>query len=208
MFAYAQDLAARKRAEPADDVMTALVEAEVDGRRLTDPELEMFFFLLVIAGNDTVRSALPGGVLALVDTRRPTPRCAPTRSAAARRDRGDAAVAPAGAHVPPHRRPRPRAGRHGRSRPGTRSSSTTCPRNRDERRFTDPDRFDIARARTSTWRSGRARTCAWARTFARLQMRIFLTEFLTRLPEVHLDGAPRRLTSNFINGLTRLPLRW
>ena len=46
--------------------MTALVTATVDNRSLDDAELEMFFFLLVIAGNDTVRSALPGGVLALV----------------------------------------------------------------------------------------------------------------------------------------------
>jgi len=39
-------------------------------------------------------------------------------------------------------------------------------------------------------------------------MREFFTAFLDLLPEVELDGAPRRLTSNFINGLTRLPLRW
>ena len=43
------------------------VEAEVDGERLTDAELKMFFFLLVVAGNDTARSALPGGVLAFVE---------------------------------------------------------------------------------------------------------------------------------------------
>src|SRR5205823_11629976 len=67
MFGYASELAARKRAEPAEDLMTALVRAEMDGRALDDAELEMFFFLVVIAGNDTVRSALPGGVLALVE---------------------------------------------------------------------------------------------------------------------------------------------
>ncbi|WP_415840225.1 cytochrome P450, partial [Nocardiopsis gilva] len=67
MFDYAGELAAAKRAHPADDLMTALVHAEVDGRGLTDAELRMFFFLVVIAGNDTVRSALPGGLLALID---------------------------------------------------------------------------------------------------------------------------------------------
>ena len=56
MFAYADALAADKRAHPGDDLMTALVHAEVDGRALTGTELRMFFFLLVIAGNDTVRS--------------------------------------------------------------------------------------------------------------------------------------------------------
>ncbi len=56
----------------------------MDGQRLTDAELKMFFFLLVIAGNDTVRSALPGGVLAL--------RAAPGRVPAAARRAGAAAV--------------------------------------------------------------------------------------------------------------------
>ncbi|KJY35370.1 cytochrome P450, partial [Streptomyces sp. NRRL S-444] len=60
MFSYARELAAHKRAHPGDDVMTALAEAGLD-----PAELEMFFFLLTVAGNDTVRSAAPGGLLAL-----------------------------------------------------------------------------------------------------------------------------------------------
>ncbi len=67
MFGYASELAAYKKDNPGNDLMTALVNASVDGRSLDDAELQMFFFLVVIAGNDTVRSALPGGVLALVE---------------------------------------------------------------------------------------------------------------------------------------------
>ncbi|MEU3500579.1 cytochrome P450, partial [Streptomyces hundungensis] len=59
MFGYAQELAAHKRERPADDLMTSLAHAE-----LADAELEMFFFLLTVAGNDTVRAAAPGGLLA------------------------------------------------------------------------------------------------------------------------------------------------
>jgi cytochrome P450 len=44
--------------------------------------------------------------------------------------------------------------------------------------------------------------------FGRLQMRIFFTQLLTRLPELEPDGPPVRLSSNFINGLTHLPVRW
>ena len=44
--------------------------------------------------------------------------------------------------------------------------------------------------------------------FARLQMEVFFTEFLDRLPPVELDGPVQRLTSNFINGVNNLPLRW
>ena len=91
MFGYAEELAERKRRDPADDVMTALVHAEVDGEQLTDAELKMFFFLLVIAGNDTVRSALPGGVLALAAAPGAYRGCGPT-GAPAVGDRGDAAA--------------------------------------------------------------------------------------------------------------------
>ena len=67
ILAYADALAAHKRRHPADDVMSALVPAEIEGEKLTGEELRTFFFLLVIAGTDTTRSALPGGVLALAE---------------------------------------------------------------------------------------------------------------------------------------------
>ena len=57
MFAYADELAEHKRRHPADDVMTALVEARVDGERLDDAELSMFFFLLTSPA--TTRCAPP-----------------------------------------------------------------------------------------------------------------------------------------------------
>ncbi|WP_424511226.1 cytochrome P450 [Pseudonocardia endophytica] len=208
MFAYAQDLAARKRAEPADDVMTALVEAEVDGRGLTDPELEMFFFLLVIAGNDTVRSALPGGVLALVEH--------PEAYAALRAD--PEALLPGAIEEmlrwhPPVLTFRRTAARdlelNGQKiAEGDKVVVYHVSAHRDERRFPDPDRFDISRTPNDHMAFGQGPHLCLGAHFARLQMRLFLTEFLTRLPEVGLDGAPRRLTSNFINGVTRLPLRW
>jgi cytochrome P450 len=208
MFAYAQDLAARKRAEPADDVMTALVEAEVDGRRLTDPELEMFFFLLVIAGNDTVRSALPGGVLALVEH--------PEAYAALRADPETllpGAIEEMLRWHPPVLTFRRTATRdlelNGQKiAEGDKVVVYHVSAHRDERRFADPDRFDITRTPNEHMAFGQGPHLCLGAHFARLQMRIFLTEFLARLPEVRLDGAPRRLTSNFINGLTRLPLRW
>src|SRR6266508_2025476 len=67
MFDYAHELASYKKEHPADDLISTLVHAEVDGRRLTDEEFELFFFLLSVAGNDTTRSAIPAGVLALME---------------------------------------------------------------------------------------------------------------------------------------------
>jgi cytochrome P450 len=210
MFGYAEELAERKRREPADDVMTALVHAEVplDGKveQLTDPELKMFFFLLVIAGNDTVRSALPGGVLALV--RNPD---------AYRRLRAEPALlAPAIEEMlrvhPPVLTFRRTATRDvelaGRTiAAGDKVVVYHVSANHDERRFADPFRFDPAREPNDHLAFGQGPHLCLGAAFARLQMRAFFTEFLA-LPPVELDGGPRRLTSNFINGLTSLPLRW
>ena len=67
MLAYAGETAARKRAEPGDDIASALVQAEVDGVGLTDAQLQWFFLLLVNAGGDTTRNLLAAGVQQLFD---------------------------------------------------------------------------------------------------------------------------------------------
>jgi cytochrome P450 len=206
MFGYAEQLAERKRAEPADDLMTALVEAEVDGQRLTDAELKMFFFLLVIAGNDTVRSALPGSVLALVQNPQ-----------AYRRLRAEPALLPSAIEEllrvhPPVLTFRRTAARDvelaGQAiARGDKVVVYHVSANHDERRFPDPFRLDLTRDPNDHVSFGQGPHLCLGAAFARLQMREFLTEFL-RLPPVEPDGEPRRLVSNFINGITSLPLRW
>lgn len=206
MFAYARELADRKRAEPADDVWTALVHAEIDGERLSTTELEMFFFLLVIAGNDTVRSALPGGVLALLG--------APE---ADRRLRAGPALLPSAIEEmlrvhPPVLTFRRTAARDlvlaGTPIPaGAKVVVYHVSANHDERRFPDPFTFDPAREPNDHLSFGQGPHLCLGAAFARLQMQAFFTEFLA-LPPVRLAGEPRRLTSNFINGITSLPLDW
>jgi cytochrome P450 len=206
MFGYAEELAERKRREPADDLMTALVQAEVDGERLTTAELDMFFFLLVIAGNDTVRSALPGGVLALVEH--------PAEYARLRADPGllDGAIEEMLRVHPPVLTFRRTATRD-LELAGTAIAAGDkvvvyhVSANHDERRFPDPFRFDVTRAPNDHLSFGQGPHLCLGAAFARLQMRAFFTEFL-RFPQVLLDGRARRLTSNFINGITHLPLRW
>ncbi len=63
--AYATALAEDRRVNPRDDLTTSLVQAEVDGERLTSAEVASFFILLVVAGNETTRNAISHGVLAL-----------------------------------------------------------------------------------------------------------------------------------------------
>ena len=67
MFEYGTELATRKRAVPGDDIATSLLQAEVDGERLTDLEFNMFFLLLINAGGDTTRNLVAAGILALME---------------------------------------------------------------------------------------------------------------------------------------------
>ncbi|HEV3361698.1 MAG TPA: cytochrome P450 [Pseudonocardiaceae bacterium] len=207
MFDYAHRLADAKRARPADDLMTALVQAEVDGRALDDPELEMFFFLVVIAGNDTVRSALPGGVLALAEhpAQQQLLREAP--------DLLPSAVEEMLRWHPPvlsFRRTATRdtelAGRQ--IKRGDKVVVYHISAHYDERQFPDPMRFDIRREPNDHVAFGQGPHLCLGAHFARLQMRIFFRELIDALPQIRLDGEPTRLTSNFINGLTHLPVAW
>jgi cytochrome P450 len=207
MFAYAEELAAVKRRHPADDVMTALVEAEVDGQRLGDAELKMFFFLLVIAGNDTVRTALPGGVLALAE-----------HPAEQRRLREDPSLLPSAVEEmlrwhPPVLSFRRTATRDLELRgvpirAGDKVVVYHVSAHYDEREFADPFRFDLAREPNRHLAFGHGPHKCLGAHFARLQMQVFFSELLRRLPELELDGPVERLTSNFINGIKHLPLRW
>jgi cytochrome P450 len=207
MFGYAEELAAHKRSHPADDVMTALVRAEVDGERLADEELKMFFFLLVIAGTDTTRSALPGGVLALAE-----------HPDAYRRLRADPSLLPAAVEEilrwhPPVLSFRRTATRDlelgGRAiRAGDKVVVYHVSAHYDEREFPDPFTFDVARTPNRHLAFGHGPHKCLGAHFARLQIHAFFTEFLKRLPQVELDGPVQRLTSNFINGINHLPVRW
>lgn len=67
MLGYSAELVARKRAEPGADLTRQLLEAEIDGRRLSDMEFHLFFMLLVDAGGDTTRNLVAGGMLALME---------------------------------------------------------------------------------------------------------------------------------------------
>ena len=67
LFAYFKDLAERRRRDPKDDILTAVVQGRIDGKPLPDFELLSYYFLLVVAGNETTRNAMTGGVQCLLD---------------------------------------------------------------------------------------------------------------------------------------------
>ncbi|MFD6230459.1 cytochrome P450 [Streptomyces sp. NPDC060232] len=201
MFAYARELAAHKRLHPGDDVMTALATAGLD-----PAELEMFFFLLTVAGNDTVRSAAPGGLLALAHAPDAYRRLAAGR------------YSPAGAveellrvHPPVLSFRRTAAVDHELAgqpvRAGDKVVVFHASANHDERVFTDPGRLDPGRTPNPHVSFGDGPHVCLGAHFARLQLRTLYEEWCAAMPVPELAGPPRRLVSNFINGITRLPLR-
>jgi cytochrome P450 len=187
--------------------MTALVQARIDGEGLGDAELKMFFFLLVIAGNDTVRSALPGGVLALAEH--------PDEQRRLRADPGllGSAIEEMLRWHPPvlsFRRTAAVDAELGGARinAGDKVVVYHVSAHYDEREFADPFRFDLTRSPNRHLAFGHGPHKCLGAHFARLQMHAFFGQLLRRLPEVSLAGEPQRLTSNFINGVKHLPLSW
>ena len=202
MSAYAQQLAAYKRRHPADDVLTTLAQDP----ELTDPELEMFFFLLTVAGNDTVRSAAPGGLLALAEH--------PDAYGLLRTGKVElpSAVDELLRWHPPvlsFRRTAAQdtelAGR--RIGAGDKVVVFHASANRDERAFTEPDRLDVSRTPNPHVSFGDGPHVCLGAHFARLQLRVLYGEALRAFPVLRTAGPVRRLTSNFINGLKSLPVQ-
>ncbi|QDQ14282.1 cytochrome P450 [Streptomyces spectabilis] len=201
MFAYATELAAHKRRHPGDDVLTTLATTP----EVTAPELEMCFFLLTVAGNDTVRGAAPGGLLALAEH--------PDEQRRLRS--GEAPMAAAVEELlrwhPPvlsFRRTAARdtelAGR--RIRRGDKVVVLHAAANRDERAFADPDRLDLTRAPNPHVSFGDGPHVCLGAHFARLQLAVLYEESLAATADIGPAAPPARLVSHFINGLKSLRL--
>ncbi|MEU9252272.1 cytochrome P450 [Streptomyces sp. NPDC048270] len=201
MFGYARELAAHKRAHPGEDVMTSLAHAGLD-----PAELEMFFFLLTVAGNDTVRAAAPGGLLALA---RDPDAYRTLAGGLVPRDRAVDELLRVHPPVLSFRRTAAAdtelAGQ--RIRAGDKVVVFHASANHDERVFTDPAALDLGRAPNPHVSFGDGPHVCLGAHFARLQLRVFYEEWCAAMPAPELEGLPRRLVSNFINGITRLPLR-
>jgi len=207
MFGYAGELAAAKRARPGEDILSVLLHAEVDGARISDEEFENFFFLLAVAGNETLRNAVPGGMLALLE--HPGERA---------RLQGDLSLLPTAVdemlrYVTPvihFRRTATRdttlAGRPIRA--GDKVVVFYSSANRDETVFADPDRFDVGRRPNDHLSFGVGPHFCLGAALGRLQMTAMFRQILTRLPDLELAGPVVRLRSNFQSGIKHMPVRY
>jgi cytochrome P450 len=206
LAALVREIGALRQREPRDDVISALVNAEVDGERLTGDELGAFFILLAAAGNETARNAISWGVKLLSD--HPDQRAAwladvggvtPTAVEEilrwsspvmfARRTLAQPAVL-SGVELPA----------------GSKALLYFWSANRDEAYFPDGHRFDVRRSPNPHVAFGGPgpHFCLGAH-LARTELAILFTELLTRVPDLQVAAEPVRLRSLFMNGIKRMP---
>jgi cholest-4-en-3-one 26-monooxygenase len=207
MWAYANELAARKRKEPGDDLTTVLVHGEVDGERLSEMEYDSFFLLLAVAGNETTRNLISLGMLALMEHpdqyRRlaASPRLLPT------------AVEEMLRWAPPvmYFRRTATADTEVRGVP-IRAGEKICMYypsvNRDEEVFERPDVFDVARDPNEHLAFGIGEHYCLGANLARLEIQVMFEELVRRLPDMELAAPVRRLRSTFIQGIKEMPVRF
>lgn len=208
LYTYAHDLGAYKRDHPGDDVMSTLMRERDDaGGRVSVEEFENLFWLFSVAGNETLRNGLPGGMYALLRH--------PEAYRALRADPGllDSCVEEMLRWWTPvmnFRRTATRDTELGgvRLRAGDKVVVWYASANRDPAVFADPDAFDPARTGNDHLTFGHGPHFCLGSQLARAQMRAMFTAVLRRLGEVELAGDPVRLRSNFQNGIKHLPIRW
>jgi cytochrome P450 len=195
-----------RRSAPRDDLLSALLEAEVEGQRLAPPELIGFAFLLLVAGNETTTNLISNAAILL--DRHPDQRRLlvedPARIATAIEEflRYDSPVQGLA-------RTTTRAVRlHGVEIPaGRKVLLLFASANRDERRIADPDRFDVTRDPNPHLAFGFGTHFCLGASLARLEARVAFEELLARLPGYRLAPGPiERLCSGPIRGALRLPL--
>jgi cholest-4-en-3-one 26-monooxygenase len=208
MYLFAQSIADRKRAEPGDDIVSALLAAEVDGHRLSDLDFNLFFLLLAVAGNETTRNAISHGMLAFLEHPDQAQRLADDPSLI---DSAIEEILRWASPVMYFRR------------------TTTMPveiggveipedeavvfwhisANRDESVFDDPYTFDIGRdpnphsTQQVAFGGGGPHFCLGA-NLARAEIKVVFEALIPHLVDARLAAPPRRLRSNFINGIKEM----
>lgn len=199
-------LGRERRRAPGDDLVSALVNADVDGERLSTRELGAFFDLLLVAGNETTRNTIAHGLKLFTDH--------PDQRALLMAD-FDGRIAGAVEEVVRYASPiiqfrRTLTRDHEMNghvyRRGDKVVLFYLSANRDEEVFAEPDAFDITRDPNPHVGFGAPgpHRCLGA-NLARRELTAIFRELFTRLPGIHAAGEPEWLLSSFDNGIRRLP---
>ena len=207
MYMYSNELAKQRREEPRDDIVTALLKADLDGDQLSEMDFNVFFLLLAVAGNETTRNAMSHGMHALIEHPEQFAMLVDESRAGAVGHRGILRWA---SPVMFFRRnvTRDTELRGQKIKAGDKVSIWYISANRDEEIFSDPFTFDIRRTPNEhvAFGGGGPHFCLGA-SLARMEMSILFEELVKRIASVERTGPVKRLRSNFINGLKHLPVR-
>jgi methyl-branched lipid omega-hydroxylase len=202
-------IAADRAEHPQDDVITALATANIDGEQLTPAELGSFFILLVVAGNETTRTAISHALNLF--TRHPEQRELLLADLEGRLPGAVEEIVRYASPVIFMRRSVTRdCTLNGNEfREGDRAVLFYWAANRDESVFADPGKFDITRSPNPHVGFGAAgpHFCLGAH-LARREITVMLRELMTKVPTIRAAGEPDRLLSSFINGIKHLPCEW
>jgi cytochrome P450 len=202
------NLATARIQAPADDLVSALVTANIDGEQLTSAELASFFILLVVAGNETTRNALSHGLMLL--TEYPDQRALLLADLENRIGGAVEEIVRYSSPVIFMRRTLTRDySMNGQDYlEGDKVALFYYSANRDESVFADPERFDITRSpNPHVGFGGPGPHFCLGSHLARREVNVMLRELLTRVPDI-TAGEPDRLLSSFINGIKRLPCQF
>ena len=204
---YVNAMIEERRTNPTDDLTTAFIEAEVEGEHLSHEEILMFFFLLMVAGNDSTRAVFTSGVKNLLED--------PEQMELVRS--GDVPLEqvveefvrynPAFAYM---RRTATRdaevAGQAVKA--GDKLALWYVSGNRDDSAFDDPHHFDVRRnPNPHQGFGGGGRHFCLGAGLARLELKLWLEETLKRFPELELAGPCERVSSTFLNQYSSMPVR-
>lgn len=207
IYEYAIEMAARERARPSGSLTSALLAAEIDGRALTDMEYTLFFMFLIVAGNETTRTASSQGLFALLEHRDEL-----------RRLVDDPSLIPGAVEEilrwePPihhFRRTATVAANVGGQQiaEGDKVIMWYPGSNRDPAVFEDPHTFSIDRSPNPHQSFGIGEHFCLGANLARLSLRLLFEELLGTIDNIELEAPPRRLHSNLINGIKEMRISY
>jgi len=207
LFSYFAELAAERREKPRDDIVSVLVRSQVNGAPMPPLELLSYYFLLVVAGNETTRNAASGGLLALIDN--------PSEMQKLRSDATliDSAVEEIVRWTSPVNQFCRTATedfemRGQRIRAGDAFCLFYGSANRDESVFDEPNRFQVDRRPNPHLGFGIGEHFCLGANLARLELRIIFRDLAERLESIELAGPVENMRSSFLVGPKRMPIRY
>ncbi|MGZ8766679.1 MAG: cytochrome P450, partial [Acidimicrobiia bacterium] len=208
LFSYCQSLCDDRRKNPRDDILTALINAEVDGDKLDDLELNTFFMLLSVAGNETTRNLIAHGMYNLFQNPDEHGKLLEKRELLTP---GVEEMLRIGSPVLHFRRTATRDTQLGDKAisAGDKVVIWYPSANRDEKHFQAPMEFRIDRTPNEHVAfGGRGPHFCLGANLARSEIRHIFGEILERMPDIRQAGEPERLRSNFIGGIKHLPVEF